>query len=156
MKKSIFISSLLILLFTFPAFGETELTGPLTKEDILENHPDWEEIMASYAPDPVVLEEFKSLSFPITVEVVLGVWCSDSKEHVSAYFKLMELADNPFLTSLFIGIPKDKESRKPFVQGKNIERVPTFIVYQDGQEKGRIIEHPQRSIEEDLLEIINR
>jgi hypothetical protein len=155
MKKIAFVSSLFILLFTLLVFGNTELVGPLSREDILDNHPDWEGIIASYVPDPVALEEFKSLSFPITVEVVFGVWCSDSKEHVSAYFKIIELADNPVLISLFIGIPREKESREPFIKGKNIEKVPTFIVFQDGQEKGRIIEHPQKSIEEDLLEIIN-
>ena len=39
---------------------------------------------------------------------------------------------------------------------KNIEKAPTFIVYINGQERGRIIETPQKSVEEDLIDIINR
>jgi uncharacterized protein (DUF1015 family) len=35
-----------------------------------------------------------------------------------------------------------------------IEKVPTFIVYRNGEEIGRIIETPIKSMEEDLYEIL--
>ena len=156
MKRLHLLYCLVFIFFAGSMSAETELIGPLKKEEIFKNNPCWEELVSSYTPNPDVIERLASLSFPITVEVILGTWCLDSKEHVSAYFKIIELADNPYLTTLYTGIPRDKDSRQPFVEGKDIERVPTFIVYQDDREKGRIIEHPLKSIEEDLLEIINR
>ena len=48
------------------------------------------------------------------------------------------------------------EEAPPFFRGNSIEELPTFIVSIDGREAGRIIETPKRSIEEDLLEIIEK
>lgn len=142
-----FISTLLI-------YAKTDLVGPISKEDILENFPAWKEKAASYFPQQEIIEKLKSINYTIKIEIFLGTWCPDSKEHVSAYFKIMELTDNPLITTSYIGISKEKEARQPYIQGKNIIKVPTFIVYIDHEEKGRIIEHPSQSLEEDLLDII--
>lgn len=136
--------------------GNLELVGKLSKEEILKHFPDWQEEASSYFPKLEMIEKLNSIDYNIKIECFLGTWCSDSKEHVSSYFKIMEMADNLLISSTYIGIPRDKESRKPFIQGKNIEKVPTFIVYINGQERGRIIETPQKSVEEDLIDIINR
>ncbi len=66
----------------------------------------------------------------------------------------MEMVDNPLITSSYIGLPKDKEARRPYIEDKNIIKVPTFIVLVNNQEQGRIIEHPAKSLEEDLIRII--
>jgi hypothetical protein len=39
-------------------------------------------------------------------------------------------------------------------QARRIERVPTFIVYGDGREIGRIVETPEGSLEEHLVKIL--
>jgi hypothetical protein len=57
--------------------------------------------------------------------------------------------------TLYTGIPKDKESREPYIKGKNIQKIPTFIFFIDGEEIGRVIEHPITSLEEDILDIIS-
>ena len=64
------------------------------------------------------------------------------------------MTDNPMIQSSYVGIPKEIEARQPYIQGKDIIRIPTFIVTIDGEERGRIIEHPENSIEEDLVHII--
>lgn len=40
------------------------------------------------------------------------------------------------------------------IQDQHIERVPTFIVYADGRELGRIVETPEGSLEEHLVKIL--
>jgi hypothetical protein len=40
--------------------------------------------------------------------------------------------------------------------GKNIQRVPTLIVYEKNKEIGRIIESPVLSLERDLLSILRK
>ena len=154
MKNTLFPLLLIFALMLFSLSRNSDLVGSLTEETILENCPDWQEIKASYFPHPGFLERLKSVDFMVNIEVILGTWCSDSKQHVSAYFKLMEMADNPMIQTSYTGIPKEKEAREPYIQGKNIIRVPTFIVTIDGEERGRIIEHPEESVEEDLMDII--
>ncbi len=156
MKKIILTFLCFILLPFISVYGKLELLGPLSKEEILENFPDWQVEVASYVPDQEVIEKLQSIPSEIKIEIFLGTWCSDSKRNVSAYFKIMDMVDNPLIMTSYIGIPRDNDSRKPFIEGKNIIKVPTFIIIIDNQEKGRIIENPTKSVEEDLLDIINK
>lgn len=156
MKKTILTFLCFILLPFISVYGELELLGSLSKEEILENFPDWQVEVASYAPDQEVIEKLQSIPSEIKIEIFLGTWCSDTKRNVSAYFKIMDMVDNPLITTSYIGIPREDDSRKPFIEGKNIIKVPTFIIIIDNQEKGRIIENPTKSVEEDVLDIINK
>ena len=156
MKKIILPFLCFILLPFISVYGELELLGPLSKEEILENFPNWQEEAASYVPNQEVIEKLQSIQYEIEIEIFLGTWCPDSKRNVSAYFQIMDMVDNPLFTTTYIGIPRDKDSRKPFIEGKNIMKVPTFIIFIDDEEKGRIIENPIKSVEEDLLDIINK
>lgn len=156
MKKIILTFLCFILLLFISVYGELELLGPLSKEEILENFPDWQVEVASYVPDQEVIERLQSIPSEIKIEIFLGTWCSDSKRNVSAYFKIMDMVDNPLIMTSYIGIPREDDSRKPFIEGKNIIKVPTFIIIIDNQEKGRIIENPTKSVEKDVLDIINK
>jgi len=156
MKKT--ISSFLCVIFflSISLYGTLELLGPLSKEEIIENFPDWQEKAVSYVPNMEVIEKLQSIQYKIEIEILLGTWCPDTKRNVSAYFHVMDMVDNPLFTTTYIGIPRDKVSREPYTEGKNIIKVPTFIVLINDEEKGRIIENPVKSVEEDLLDIINK
>lgn len=156
MKKHLLIFFIAFLFLFTSSEAQVELLGELTKEEILEKLPDWQAVVASYTPKPEVIEKLKSINREIQIEVFLGTWCPDSKAHVSAYFKIMELVENPFVRTTYIGLPRDKQARQEFIEGKNIVRIPTFIVTMNNQEKGRIIETPVKSVEEDLLDITNK
>lgn len=147
----------ILLLFSFPYLrSEKDLTGPLSKEEILKNNPEWQELVASYNPKSEIIKKIKTINREIHIEIFMGCWCPDCRQHVSAYFKIMEMADNPFISTSYIGIPREREARKEFIQGKNIVRIPTFIIYFQNQEVGRIIETPTKSVEEDLIDIIEK
>ena len=155
--KKIILPILWIIFFlSISVYGALELLGPLSKEEILENFPDWQMEVASYVPDQEVIEKLQSIPSEIKIEIFLGTWCPDTKRNVSAYFKIMDMVDNPLFMISYIGLPRDNDSRKPFIEGKNIIKVPTFIIIIDNQEKGRIIENPTKSVEEDVLDIINK
>jgi len=155
--NKIFLLLATLFFFSFVCQGgEKELIGPLSKEDILENIPEWQELVASYVPNPEIIKKIASIKKEIQVEIFIGTWCPDCKQHVSAYFKIMEMADNPLISTSFIGIPREREARKEFVQGKNIVRIPTFIINFQNDEIGRIIETPLKSVEEDLIDIIEQ
>jgi len=154
MKKIILTFLCFILLPFISVYGTLELLGPLSKEEILENFPDWQVEVASYVPDQEVIEKLQSIPSEIKIEIFLGTWCPDTKKNVSAYFKIMDMVDNSLIMTSYIGIPRDNDFRKPFIEGKNIIKVPTFIITIDNQEKGRIIENPTKSVEKDILDII--
>ncbi|MCB9249007.1 MAG: hypothetical protein H6613_10930 [Ignavibacteriales bacterium] len=53
-----------------------------------------------------------------------------------------------------INVDRNKEGLENEVNGLDIELVPTIIVYDKGEEIGRIIESPMETLEEDLVEIV--
>jgi thiol-disulfide isomerase/thioredoxin len=132
------------------------MLGPLTKGEILKNFPDWEAVAALYLPQPEAIDQLKAIAYEVRIDVYLGTWCPDSKKHVSEFFKVLEMVDNPLLAASYIGVPRNKEARQPYIEGKDIIRIPTFIVFIDGVERGRIIETPEKSVEEDLVAILHK
>lgn len=148
--------SILLVSATIQLYGQTELKGPVTKEAILQKCTDWQAIAAAYNPKPEFIKRLRNLTEEVRIDIYLGTWCSDSKSHVSEYFKVLEMADTPLIQTSYIAVPEDKTKRAAYYQDKNILKIPTFIVFIDGLERGRIVEVPKKSIEEDLVEIIER
>ena len=94
MKNTLFPLLLIFALMIFSFYRSDELTGPLTEATILEAYSDWQEVKAAYIPQTEPLDKLKSLDAVINVEVMLGTWCPDCKQYVSAYFKIIEMAAN--------------------------------------------------------------
>lgn len=136
--------------------GQQEVAGPLSPEDIFLKCPDWQAVAAAYTPDPEAVDRLRAVSREVLVEVVLGAWCDDSKAHVSELLKVLEVVDNPLVRATYVAVPEDKSKRSPYPQGKDIVKIPTFIVFVEGVEKGRIVETPAKTVEDDLADIIAR
>ena len=66
----------------------------------------------------------------------------------------MDEAGYPVEKTEIICVDRDRKDSSGEVDSLNIELVPTFIFYRDGDEIGRIIETPQQSIEEDTYRIL--
>jgi len=154
MKKVSAILLGLVFITTISLKGQVEMQGPSTQEEIYQNCPGWKAVADSYSPEAAAIDRLKSVRQEIRIEIYFGTWCSDSKAHVSEYFKTMELVANPLFITLPTGLPQDKQARQTYIQGKDVTKLPTFIVYINGQEKGRIIEIPKKSVEEDLVDIL--
>ena len=131
-----------------------ELVGPLTQEEILAALPEWAHEAAAYLPDPEIVARFHDFNRPVVIRVVIGTWCPDCRRHLTAFFRLIELADNPVISVEYFGVSRDKLQPEDIVRDNRIERVPTFIVLDEGCEIGRITEHPRTTVEADLAEIL--
>ncbi len=126
----------------------------LTEDEVLQQSPGWYKKIAAYTPNRAAIEKLRKVNTDYKILVIFGYWCKDSQKHVPEFIKTMWEAGNPRFTYEFIEVPKERALRQVVYRKYNIERIPTFIVYKNGVEVGRIIEHPTRSIEEDLAEII--
>ncbi|MFN5372620.1 MAG: thioredoxin family protein [Bacteroidia bacterium] len=91
----------------------------------------------------------------IRIAVFLGTWCSDSKAHIP-YF--LHLAKMFHWNHELIGVNRDKECpfEKKDCKNWDIVYVPTFVMYRNEIEIGRVVENPQRSLAEDLAEIFSK
>jgi len=135
----------------------TWLLGDISIERLAEPpHASWYlEGYARYNPDPEYLEQLKEIDISdITVTVVLGTWCPDSRREVPRFMKLTELWGFPTERIRFIGVDINKVAPLDEYASLNIERVPTFIFFENNSEKGRIIEIPVSSLEQDSRDIL--
>ncbi len=86
--------------------------------------------------------------------VVGGTWCGDSKRGMPHIFSLFEQLGIPESNILLVGVNEAKQEPKELCKQYAVTFVPTLIVYRNGLEIGRIVEHPQQSWHDDLAAIV--
>lgn len=107
-----------------------------------------------YKPNKIIIEDLLKFNNNFTLTIVMGTWCSDSRKQVPSFYKLLDELNYPKDKITLINVDRDKVANDVDVSNLNIDLVPTFIVYDNAKEIGRIIESPIESLETDLLEIL--
>lgn len=122
---------------------EKILVGDLTYDDIISTLPRWEAQDKAVELNPDEISRLSEVGRQVEVVCYLGTWCPDSRGAVPHFTRALEIADNPNISYKIIGLNRDKEDPPGHRAMKNdIQRVPTFLVYENGEEIGRLIEYP--------------
>ena len=129
------------------------LTGWLTKDNLLQEIPQYKAEMDLYQPDSTVIANLNTLEKLFTLNIFLGTYCSDCKREVPRFLKMIEQLNSANFSYRLFGLNRAAADTSGMREKFNIEYVPTFIVYHNEEEIGRIIERPMVSLENDLLEI---
>jgi thiol-disulfide isomerase/thioredoxin len=110
----------------------------------------------AYTPEISVLDNIKiaQAGKQITIKIVMGSWCGDSQEQVPRFLKILDVLSFPDTSVTLICVDRTKKSLNGETDNLNIQLIPTFIIYTDGKEIGRIVETPKETLEKDLLTII--
>lgn len=111
----------------------------------------------AYQPADSFIQLLKPALKGKQIEIFLGTWCGDSRREVPRMMKVLSACgfDNKQLNLVFVSNHDTayKQSPQHEERGKLVHRVPTFIVYENNREVGRIVESPLKSLEEDLTRI---
>jgi hypothetical protein len=136
--------------------GKPMLIGPCTREAFSDTSFSWwfNSEYKIYEPDSVTVKEIEYNFDNVKTTIVMGTWCSDSREQVPRFFKVMDETGYPEGDIKMICVNREKTDSSGSVDSLNIELVPTFIFYREGKEIGRITETPQQTIEEDIYAIL--
>jgi thiol-disulfide isomerase/thioredoxin len=114
----------------------------------------------NYKPDSSLLTDVAKAIRKKHIDIFMGTWCGDSKREVPAMLKILNEIGFDSVDISLITVGNNAELYKKSPQGeelgKNIVRVPTFIIYDKKKEIGRIIEYPVESLERDLLKILRK
>lgn len=108
-----------------------------------------------YIVDSEVLKPIEDKINDCEIKIVLATWCSDSRREVPRLFKILDVLNYPMSKLTIIAVNREKNGVDNETEGLNINLVPTFIIYKDNNEIGRIIETPVLSLEKDLASIFN-
>lgn len=135
---------------------EKLLIGKVDRKDFqLPEYKTWfDSSYQAYEPKIFVLDAILPYLDDLEVKIFMGTWCSDSQRDVPALYKIFEYL-TPYSESLnIIAIDRSKTLPKVDLEGYTIDLVPTTIIYRKNQELGRIIETPNKSLEEDIMEMV--
>lgn len=167
------ISFLLVMVFTLTSIqaqnfnhevsieGKSSVLLGKINQEALSSHSYgvwFKENKEAFTPHIETVNQLKNELSSYTITAFMGTWCGDSKREVPKLYKVLEAAHFPMDRLTLVGVSSDRDTYKQSPggeeEGLNIHRVPTFIVYKDGEEVNRIVESPVTSIESDLLQII--
>tara|TARA_R110002049_G_scaffold69396_3_gene179782 strand:- start:8028 stop:8501 length:474 start_codon:yes stop_codon:yes gene_type:complete len=153
MKISFLVIFVLFFIDTSLLAQKEYLSGAVTESQIREV-----KIFALYTKryeaDAEIIEKLNSVQDSILIAVFMGTWCHDSKREIPAFLKVMEIIENPLITAQYTALDYKNRGPKDIIEKNNIKRTPTFIIYKNGKEIGRIIEEVEESVEADLFKII--
>lgn len=108
-------------------------------------YPLVEELVSNYADQLISMD----------ISIVFGSWCSDSREQLPRFFRILDAAGYPSERLMLLAVDHSKTAPDIDITKLRIERVPSFIFYLDGREVGRIVETPIETLEADISTIMN-
>jgi len=117
-------------------------------------HATFEPEFNSFTPNNAAADIVKKHRKQLTFKIVMGFWCEDSHIWVPRFLKIMDsygISDDQYK---IFGVDEDKKAGFEGFMALNIVNVPTFIVYFDKKEMGRIVEQPDGDLENHLLRIL--
>ena len=92
----------------------------------------------------------------ISVVIMFGTWCHDSKREVPRMLRILDSAGVGTEQISLIGVDINKTEPKGREKLYNLRNTPTLILLKNGKEVGRIIERPIVSLEADLIGLTTR
>ena len=109
-----------------------------------------------YQPDFAAIQNLKSLLINKKIIIVMGTWCGDSRLQVPHFYKVLDESGVAEKDITLIFVDETKKAADGLIDKLNIDRVPTFIITSNEQEIGRITEWPLVTLENDMVELINK
>jgi thiol-disulfide isomerase/thioredoxin len=137
--------------------AEVIYKGSCTFEDIGKVSAfDLEKNAAAYTPAAAKIDALKNSLGNYHLVIVMGTWCEDSHYMIPKLYRVLKEVQYPIAAIDLFAVDREKKGRNGEEQKYGITNVPTVILLKDGVEKGRITETVQKSIEEDMLNIIEK
>jgi hypothetical protein len=151
MKKNIVLTAMIMIVASGNIWGQKAVVN---KADILLA-PGWKQIYDAYTPDEASIASLRNKVAAFRVDVYFGYWCDDSKNNVPLFLKILDTLNVPEFKVNFYAVEKKQlPGQKYYVADMLVEKVPTFIFYNNDSEMGRIIENPKNSLLQDMMQII--
>lgn len=161
----------ILALFTFQAYTQElnkKVIDEKTGQEILIGYCDenglkqgefgqaYETEFNSYQMNMDIMHDLKYQLADVTFTIVLGTWCGDSKEQVGRFMRMLRNMKYDINRLTIIAVDRNKLAGDVDIKNLDITKVPTFIVFRNDQEIGRIVETPIKGLDYDLQAIIKK
>jgi thiol-disulfide isomerase/thioredoxin len=129
------------------------LTGELTAEMLLRLAT-FADSHQAYQLDEDKITDLSELDQDTEIVTLVGTWCPDCYREVPRLIKILASLNSPHISTRYIGLDRDKRDKQGLGAKFEFSRIPTIIIMQNNQEVGRIVERPNTSLEQALLDIL--
>lgn len=131
------------------------IVGAMTMEEILVQLPAYRKGMEAYSPAESDTSYLRAYRFPVQIEVFFGSWCPHCRETVPRFLKTINVISNANIKVSMVGVPVPPFIDYPPAKEKSVQGVPTFIVYAEDKEIGRVNSIPgDSSVEHELVKVL--
>ena len=132
------------------------LLGTISRDDLHEQPYQWMDSMYNaYVPDAQLLPAIAMLAVDVKIEIILGTWCGDSREHIPRLYKILDAIKYPTETISLYCVDRTKMFPPGRPQEKMLSPFHVLFYRKDGTEIGNIIEKPDGTLEQDLVQILS-
>lgn len=144
---------------TIDVDGTKIIKGFFSKEQLMTDSAFlwYRENKQGFVPDSSAVRAFKENKEQVYILAFGGTWCGDTKGLLPQFYALTEAAGFPEDHITLIGVDRSKKTLHNLTETFNVTNVPTFIVYKNGVEIGRVVEYGKYGmIDKELGEIIQK
>ena len=111
---------------------------------------------SSYTPDAVTLAVFRNKDAKLEFLVFIGTWNSETRNLLPKFYSILDAVRFPEDRVTFVGMDRRYQSLNSLYQTMHITRMPTFIVLENGKERGRVKEYGKTGCgEQEIGGIVN-
>lgn len=136
--------------------GTDMLFGRISRAQLFYDFPEWEKGYKTYAVDSSVITKLNRTGYDGQILLFLGTWCHDSMREVPRFFRILDRSGlyNADKISIW-AVDRAKKLADNTTDTYDVYFVPTIIFMKDNREIGRIVERPEKRLEDDMLKIIS-
>jgi hypothetical protein len=109
-----------------------------------------------YRPDSAWIKYISFYRDSFDVVAFVGTWCPDSKRMLPEFYRVMMASSYPMNHIQLYGLDRHLKGEGGAEETYHVDKVPSFILLHDGKEIGRITDHVNRSMEADMVSILQR
>lgn len=150
--SSILLMMTIIFAITACANGDVEKNtlaiGEISQQKLIHDYDSFQQSYQAFALSEQEVAAIKAWPNNLHIDIYFGSWCHDSQREVPRLLKV--LAENRTVSYRLIGLDYDKSEPNGSAKNHDIRYTPTFVVYKDNKELGRIIERPTVSLTADI------
>jgi thiol-disulfide isomerase/thioredoxin len=116
------------------------LLGRFTRDELRAYAP-WQPLFVEpYVPDASAIAAIRANAGGVSVLVIVGTWCPDSRREVPRFFGIMDGVGISESQLTMVGVDRTKKDADGLAEKWGVTRVPTFVFLRDGREVGRVVE----------------
>lgn len=138
--------------------AKTKVLKGIINRQILESDTTFKwfkENMKWGVADSAAVAAFRQYGQKFTMVVFGGTWCPDTKNLLPVFYRLVDKSGYSENNITLIAVDRNKQATNNLHKKYNISNVPTFIVFEQGKEIGRVVEYGKyNAIDKELGEIV--